>query len=55
MRRSEMKAAAKFRAVCECGAKSPRFATDTTTNYWMRNHEGVHRAQTVTEDPEVKN
>ena len=44
MKRAELKAAAKFRAICECGKKSPRFATDTTTNYWMRDHERAHRA-----------
>jgi len=42
-KREDMIAAAKFRVVCECGKKQPRFTTDTTANYWMRDHERWHR------------
>lgn len=48
MKRADMKAAARFRAVCECGKKSPRYATDHTTTYWMRDHERWHREQQAT-------
>ena len=52
MKREDMKAAAKFRASCDCGAKSPRFATDTTTGYWMRDHERMHRELQATQPSE---
>jgi hypothetical protein len=41
--RSDLKEYARFRAVCECGKKSPRMATQLTVAYWMRDHEQIHR------------
>lgn len=44
MKLADMKSYAKFKAICECGAKSPRFATDYTAARWMREHEAWHKA-----------
>lgn len=45
MKRIDMKAAAKFRAVCECGAEQARATTFFTAERWMRKHEQEHREE----------
>jgi uncharacterized protein (DUF433 family) len=44
MKREDMKAAAKFRPVCECGQRAPRYSTVMTADRWMQQHEAEHRA-----------
>ena len=38
----------KFRAICECGEKQPRYTGAYTAQHWMRNHLRSH----APEEPE---